>query len=129
MAMAEMSFYKPSSEEQLAKIGTSEHLTTEELIEFYFLHTGFDEYFLHENRRIINHTFGCKECKKKSSILESISTTGKYYARIINAAKDMEASPNWKAQLLTYIDQEINDFDVMVNKNIPQEKLAAILAN
>lgn len=127
--MTTLSLYKTSSEEQLAKIGTSEHLTTEELIEFYFLHTGFDEYFMQENRRIINHTYDCKECKKKSDILESISTVGKYYDRIITAAKDIETSPSWKNQLLTYIDQEINAYDVVVNKNIPKEKLAAILAN
>ena len=62
--MAEKKLWNPSTKEQLAKVGSSKHLTHEELTEYFFNHKGIDEYFMREMARINHHIMKCESCWK-----------------------------------------------------------------
>ena len=105
--MADRKYWKPSTEEQLAKIGDSLHLTIEELIEFLFVQgKKFDEYFVRESARINSHILGCASCRKRYETLLLISEVGEVYTLVMGAVDDLKnesASQEEKKEALAYI--------------------------
>ena len=112
---------KESMEERLAKVGTSEHFTLEELIEFLFVNKTMDEYVVREGVRAACHCAKCAECSKLYELMRLISQTGEVYAQITEKINDLNdpGKADQKEQILEYIRYELDYFNTAVLFNIP----------
>ena len=109
---------QPSSAEKMSHVGTEEHLTTEEILYYLFIHEDnpIDEYFLKETARIHHHNYTCKECKKKYDALLDIKNIGQYYENILSAAKTYwgpGASEETKASEMKYVQSNLDSYYYM----------------
>ena len=103
--MANKESLQPLVPKQLLDVGTSEHPTFEELVD-YIYHEGFDEYFVREGARINKHVMYCAECYTTYRALLDFKDIVKAYTDVRDAIcdlKDLRISEDERQFLLSYI--------------------------